>query len=175
MPSSLRCDHTLLKSERVQPWETLHDCWSSGSSDAANFLSSWKWLQVFFLPPSLLSLRLPLTWQVFGSATLRLMVPSCGSMQISSTTTTTTTPSRSHCVELIVIFLLLFLSRPSQGLTVTQLELLSLSSLSLTNLLPPFLFSVFKMTQVGLFVSRACCLGTEGRAGSCGGMIFAMN
>lgn len=77
--------------------------------------NSWN---VLFLPKSVVSLRLPLTWQVFGSTTPRLMARSFFSMQIFFPS-----PSRSHSVELIVIFLLLFFSPLSQKLTVTQLEL----------------------------------------------------
>lgn len=86
-------DHTLLLSKRAQPGKHCY-CrwpgpvaaviqWNSTNIKAKSFLPGNSW-NVLFLPRSLVSLCLPLTWQVLEVLRLRLMVPSFGSMQISS-------------------------------------------------------------------------------------------
>lgn len=176
-------DHTLLLSKRAQSGKHCY-CrwpgpvaaviqWNCTNIKAKSFLPGNSW-NVLFLPRSLVSLCLPLTWQVFGSATLRLMVPSFGSMQISSLSCPP--KPRSHNVGLIVIFLLLFLSRPSQMLTVTQLELfreakngtaafLSLS-LSYPPPHPPYFLCVKNDTSLSLCICITCLLpGNRGQGG----------
>lgn len=118
--------------------------------------NSWN---VLFLPKSVVSLCLPLTWQVFGSTTPRLMVRSFFSMQIffpphPDHTALSWLSSFSSCSLVLCHRSWLWLSWSFAKLKMGQLPFLNDTSLSLciwiTCLLP----------------------GNRGEAGSCGGMIW---
>lgn len=183
-------DHTLLLSKRAQPGKHCY-CrwpgpvaaviqWNSTNIKAKSFLPGNSW-NVLFLPRSLVSLCLPLTWQVFGSATfetngaflwlhanfLPLLPP-----PHPDHTTLGWLSSFSSCSSVVRHRCWRWLSWSFFA----KLKMGQLPFSRFRSLIPPtpLLFSVLKMTQVCLFVSasRASCLGTEGRVGSCGGMIW---